>query len=402
MGPLAGVKVIFDGVMFRIHHGRMFGINKMWSNIVPFMAKAVRSLGGTFTHCQSSWADEYGNMHVHELEETQNEPLCDQDLTSAVQQLKGEYTLVFSSYFRRPMTAESDNVCYFLPVYDFTPEILNSYHGQPPEFYMKNDSIANANGFLSLSDSTTCDLLDLHPFVDAQYVATSPNRVSASFGRVPASTRLDMQGLEDGDLLELRLESRKPFILLLGYTEVSPKYKGYALFWEAILRMPEAFKEGMAVLVIGGMPPIDELNMDVTAVAWVPEDMLPHLYSRAAVFVYPSFLEGFGMPPIEAVACGCPVILGPFYKTRMQHYFGSDALYVMNVADMMDALTRVQRGDVASSDALIARARVLGGNARHGWNAVARDYLVVESVLCCTMLQCVAVTLRLSCDRGNV
>ena len=41
-----GVKVIFDGVMFRIHHGRMFGINKMWSNIVPFMAQAVRSLGG--------------------------------------------------------------------------------------------------------------------------------------------------------------------------------------------------------------------------------------------------------------------------------------------------------------------------------------------------------------------
>eukprot|EP00277_Geminigera_cryophila_P034533 CAMPEP_0173123078 /NCGR_PEP_ID=MMETSP1102-20130122/54674_1 /TAXON_ID=49646 /ORGANISM="Geminigera sp., Strain Caron Lab Isolate" /LENGTH=315 /DNA_ID=CAMNT_0014030821 /DNA_START=1288 /DNA_END=2232 /DNA_ORIENTATION=- len=129
--------------------------------------------------------------------------------------------------------------------------------------------------------------------------------------------------------------------------------------------------------------------MDVTAVPWVPEDMLPHLYSRAAVFVYPSFLEGFGMPPIEAVACGCPVILGPFYKTHMQHYFGNDALYVMNVADMMDALTRVHRGDVASTDALIARARVLGGDARHGWNAaalggdarhgwnaVARDYLV--------------------------
>mmetsp|Transcript_80516 Transcript_80516/g.118031 ORF Transcript_80516/g.118031 Transcript_80516/m.118031 type:complete len:277 (+) Transcript_80516:88-918(+) len=203
MGPLAGVKVIFDGVMFRIHHGKMFGINKMWSNIVPFMAKAVRSLGGTFTHCQSSWADEYGNLHVHELEETQNEPFCDQDFSTAVQQLKGEYTLVFSSYFRRPVTAKSDNVCYFLPVYDFTPEILNSYHGQPPEFYMKNDSIANANGFLSLSDSTTRDLLHLHPFVDAQYVATSPNRVSASFSRVPASAHLDMQGLKDGDLLEM-------------------------------------------------------------------------------------------------------------------------------------------------------------------------------------------------------
>ena len=48
--------MIFDGVMFRIHHGRMFGINKMWSNIVPFMAQAVRGLGGMMSeycvyHC---------------------------------------------------------------------------------------------------------------------------------------------------------------------------------------------------------------------------------------------------------------------------------------------------------------------------------------------------------------
>jgi len=59
---------------------------------------------------------------------------------------------------------------------------------------------------------------------------------------------------------------------------------------------------------------------------------------------------------------------------------------------MMDALTRVQRGDVASTDALIARARMLGGDARHGWNAAARDYLVVENASCCTMWHCVAVT----------
>jgi len=54
---------------------------------------------------------------------------------------------------------------------------------------------------------------------------------------------------------------------------------------------------------------------------------------------------------------------------------------------MMDALTRVHRGDVASTDALIARARVLGGDARHGWNAVARDYLVVENALFCIVFQ---------------
>ena len=52
--------------------------------------------------------------------------------------------------------------------------------------------------------------------------------------------------------------------------------------------------------------------------------------------------QGFGMPPIEAVACGCPVILGPFHKTRMQHYFGSDALYVMNVIGKNSPKKRIE------------------------------------------------------------
>jgi glycosyltransferase involved in cell wall biosynthesis len=43
-------------------------------------------------------------------------------------------------------------------------------------------------------------------------------------------------------------------------------------------------------------------------VGTVPYTDLPDLYSRADVFVYPSFLEGFGFPPLEAMACGTPVI----------------------------------------------------------------------------------------------
>jgi glycosyltransferase involved in cell wall biosynthesis len=47
---------------------------------------------------------------------------------------------------------------------------------------------------------------------------------------------------------------------------------------------------------------------DIRALGFVPDKDLPMLYRAANVFVYPSLYEGFGLPPIEAMACGCPVI----------------------------------------------------------------------------------------------
>jgi glycosyltransferase involved in cell wall biosynthesis len=47
---------------------------------------------------------------------------------------------------------------------------------------------------------------------------------------------------------------------------------------------------------------------DIRCIGFVNDALLPELYRAAEVFVYPSLYEGFGMPPLEAMACGCPAI----------------------------------------------------------------------------------------------
>ncbi len=73
---------------------------------------------------------------------------------------------------------------------------------------------------------------------------------------------------------------------------------------------------------------IDEAGVRdaVILTGYVPETELPALYSGAICFVYPSYFEGFGLPPLEAMKCGAPVIVGN--KTSLPEVVGDAALTV--------------------------------------------------------------------------
>ena len=68
------------------------------------------------------------------------------------------------------------------------------------------------------------------------------------------------------------------------------------------------------------------LNDSVILTGYVPESDLPALYSGALCFVYPSYFEGFGLPPLEALQCGTPVVIGN--RTSLPEVVGDAGLLV--------------------------------------------------------------------------
>ena len=73
------------------------------------------------------------------------------------------------------------------------------------------------------------------------------------------------------------------------------------------------------------------LEKDVIFIGFLPEDDLIMLYNTAEIFIFPSLYEGFGFPPLEAMACGCPVISSN--ATSLPEVLGSAGILV----DPLDA-----------------------------------------------------------------
>ncbi len=113
---------------------------------------------------------------------------------------------------------------------------------------------------------------------------------------------------------------------------------------------------------------------DIHMLGFVADEDLAHLYRAADVFIYPSLYEGFGMPPIEAMACGCPVIVSP--RGALAEVVG-DAGYIVNPEQIDSIRLAMQR--VATDDGARARLRKAGLEraTQFDWHRTATETLRV-------------------------
>ncbi len=173
-------------------------------------------------------------------------------------------------------------------------------------------SMQKAAAIVAVSESTRRDILHFYPAIPAGKVRVVLEAAGPQF-QVPQSGQETAQAAANK---ALGLENR-PYLLAVGVLQ--PR-KNLALLLEAFARLKSSPHPPPHRLVIAGkrgwldetdaqlaaLP--DAVRHEIVLAGYVADADLPLLYGGADALCYPSRYEGFGLPPLEAMACGCPVL----------------------------------------------------------------------------------------------
>ena len=327
-------KIIIDGVFFQINNT---GIARVWISLLQEwvrtgFAKQVLMLDRSGTAPRIAGV-KYLGVRSYDYNNTDGDraylqQICDEEKAD----------LFISTYYTTPVSTPS-----VFMAYDMIPELLRIDLGEPM-WREKHYGIRHASGYIAISESTARDLLRCFPEIAPESVTVARCGIQSYFQPAAAA---EIQQFKS------KYEIAKPYFILVGTR--SGRYKNATLFFQALAGLENS--DNFEIVCVGGSP-----RLEPALTGYVPESAVRILqlsdvelraaYSGAVSLVYPSKYEGFGLPVVEAMACGCPVITCP--NGSIPEVAGEAALYIndSDVAGMAKALVEVQKPE--TRDRLIA------------------------------------------------
>ena len=166
--------------------------------------------------------------------------------------------------------------------------------------------IGGSSGIITVSEFSKRDILKFFP-VDERKIFVTPLAADKKY------TPLNKSHCRD--FLKNEYNLTDPFILYLGgFSE----RKNVASVLTSFAKVYKDLNKTYKLVIVGGYKDssqklvtlANELKIDSNVIftGFVPEEHLPIFYNGCDTFIYPSFYEGFGLPPLEAMNCGTPVI----------------------------------------------------------------------------------------------
>jgi glycosyltransferase involved in cell wall biosynthesis len=356
------MKLVIDGVFFG---SAQTGCARIWASILPRLAR--------YPDLDVVLLDRGDCPSVDGIEKVEFPPYARRGNTAAdsllVDKLCTELgaDVFCSTYYTTPATIPS-----VLMVYDMAPEALG-FGLRWRVDKEKQVAISFASYYACVSESVRSDLERFYPSVGNDRAFVTQCGVERKI--------FAPRGAAEVESFKTTFGITKPYYLLIGSREEHAGYKNASLAFEAVARMRALEFE---LLCVGGEAEIQDdalrgLPANVSACRMdLTDDELARAYSGAEALVYPTFYDGCGMPVVEAMACGCPVI-----STKggaLGEVAGEAALFVTGRDP--DELRRKmeQVREPGQRQTLINEG--LKQASRYGWDAMARGlhYLLTKAV----------------------
>lgn len=266
--------------------------------------------------------------------------------------LVGDVDLVHGTNFVLPPTKKPGVVT----IHDLSFLRDDAFPGAAAWSRMAPWSIQRADGVVTMTDAVAAEIVDHYGIERAKISVTHLGVAPIFYGASPLSdTSLERLGI------------RRPFVLAAGTLEPRKNLARLLEAWAAL----GSERDGWTLALAGpkGWGPELPETPGVVLTGWVGDETLPGLLAAADVFAFPSLYEGFGLPPLEAMAAGTACVVGTY--SAAPELVGEAAVLVdpLDVSAVADGLRRLMIDDrERRSFALAGKARAAGFT----WERTAR------------------------------
>jgi glycosyltransferase involved in cell wall biosynthesis len=246
------------------------------------------------------------------------------------------------------------NIKHLMFVHDIIPELFPEYLNnfrKKKYWKMTKNGIAAADKIIAISRRTEKDLI--------QHFNIQAEKISVNYFDADPIYKKNISQKESARILR-KYKLKPGYILAGGGMEARKNVEGVIRAYKFLHDkfklnepLPKLIVYGkllpqLAPLITDAEKLIRELNLTkfVKLLDAVPQEDLPALFKNAAMFLYPSFYEGFGLPILEAMSQGTPVIAS---KTSSLPEVGSDAILYCDPDDIRD-IAMVMRNILFNQD----------------------------------------------------
>ncbi|OGR89159.1 MAG: hypothetical protein A2992_09850 [Elusimicrobia bacterium RIFCSPLOWO2_01_FULL_59_12] len=226
--------------------------------------------------------------------------------------------------------------------------------------------IPRARAILTVSENTKKDLIETLGIPESKITVTPPGVPDGFHPLAPADYQPALESLK----------LPKGYFLYVGNLK---EFKNVPRLLEAYRRLRQKKMYAPPMVFVGEnfIPGFDRELENTPYVRWFPDldrGALPAVYAGALALVFPSLYEGFGLPPLEAMACGTPVICSN--RASLPEVVGDAALQVdpLSLDDLVNAMKRLCE-DTALAGVLSAKG--LQRAAQFTWDTTAAKTLDV-------------------------